>query len=155
MLLTSTVTLSVIVPPPERFADATCRAAHEETGEQWNIGRSHAKRRHFNGKYVQPVQQIGPEPTLANRLLEITIGCGNHTHADANGATAANRFKFLLLKHTEQFHLRLNWQFADFIKKDRAAIGKFEEIFYRPIDTSRFVSYFWCNNRKCFSEFGA
>ena len=42
---------------------------------------------------------------------------------------AAERFKFAFLQHAQQFGLQVEWQFADFIEKDRAAVGEGEAAF--------------------------
>ena len=101
------------------------RVAKNPTSDSMSARRSRSGGTSI-GKDVQPIEEIGAEPSLANGLLEVSIRGRNDADADADRATAADRFELLLLKHSQQLDLCLERQIANLVQKDRAAIGQFE-----------------------------
>src|SRR6267143_676300 len=61
-----------------------------------------------------------------DRLWEISIRRRDNPNVHLHGPIAAHRFKLTLLKNAQQLDLRAKRQLADFIEKDRAAIGELE-----------------------------
>src|SRR5262249_1013922 len=64
--------------------------------------------------------------TTADLLFEVAIGCRDNPDVDAHRSTAAYGFEFLFLQNTEQLHLRVERQLADFVEKQRPAVGELE-----------------------------
>ena len=58
--------------------------------------------------------------------LQVAIAGGNDAHINLNSAAAAQRFELVLLKDPQQFDLRVEGEFADFIEKKAAAVGQFK-----------------------------
>ena len=60
---------------------------------------------------------------MANHLLEILVGRGDHSHVHRRrAAAAAQPFNLLLLERSEQFGLQFQRQVADFVQEQRAAV---------------------------------
>src|SRR5271168_2722507 len=92
--------------------------------EDRNVGLALAQRRHFDGKYVEPVVEILAELPGANRPLEVTIAGRDDADADAVGGVVADRFELALFQHPQQLGLHLERKISHFIEKQRAAIGE-------------------------------
>ena len=57
--------------------------------------------RHFHGKDIEPVEEIGPKSTASHRLLEVTIGCRDDPDIDFDGLAAADPLELPFLKHAQ------------------------------------------------------
>ncbi len=82
--------------------------------------------RHVEGKDVQPVVEIGPEPAGGNRLLEIAVGGRDETNIDRDRLCGAEAFDLAGLQHAKQLHLELFGKLPDFVEEDRAAVRQLE-----------------------------
>jgi hypothetical protein len=51
-----------------------------------------------DGKYVEPVEQVFPEPALFDLFLQIPVAGRDDPHIDLDGAGAAQTLKLALLK---------------------------------------------------------
>jgi hypothetical protein len=58
--------------------------------------------------------------------LQVAVRRGQHAHTHSNRMTAADAFKFPLLQHAQERHLRLNREVADLVQEDGAAMGRFK-----------------------------
>src|SRR5208337_2077379 len=58
-----------------------------------------AQRRYFNGKYVEPIEEIAPKAAGFNGGLQVTIGGGNHPHVSPNRLISTQTLKFVILQH--------------------------------------------------------
>ena len=83
-----------------------------------------AQRRQLDRKNVEPVIKILAEFSFLRRLLQIPVGGGDHADIDFLRPRAAHGLKLPFLKHAQQLHLKLHRQLADFVEKDRAAVGE-------------------------------
>src|SRR5262249_15537193 len=63
---------------------------------------------------------------VRNTALQVTISRSDHTDIGVNSTVAAYSLEFFFLKDSHQCHLRFCCQLADFIEKDRSAMGSFE-----------------------------
>ena len=63
------------------------------------------KRRHLNGKDVQPVKQVAAERTRCDRGLQVAIGGGDHPHIGPNGSGSSDALKFAFLKNPQKSDL--------------------------------------------------
>src|SRR5688572_5089948 len=88
-----------------------------------NIFFALTQRRQSDRKDVKPVVEVRTERALTYRFLHISISGGDNTHVNFYCVTSSYAFKFTLLEHTQQFRLQVNRQFANFVEKDRSAIG--------------------------------
>ena len=60
-------------------------------------------------------EKIGAKTSFLNSLVEVAVGGGNDAHVNLYGATAAQLLEFVFLKDSQQFNLRVQREFADFI----------------------------------------
>ncbi|MDT4866107.1 hypothetical protein FQZ97_1009440 [compost metagenome] len=75
---------------------------------------------------IETVIKIFAEKPLSDELTQILVGCSHDAHIGFDRRATANCHIFALLQHTQQACLRFHWHIADFIKKQRAAIGLFK-----------------------------
>src|SRR5437773_1215606 len=94
----------------------------EMASQQWNIDGTVAKSRDHDGKHIQPVKEIWPEASFGNHHPEVRVRCSDDPHIHRDRLTAADTVDESVLKHPEQFGLRLERQFTDFVQKKRAAV---------------------------------
>src|SRR5262249_19041326 len=92
--------------------------------ELWNILPSLAQRRQADRKNMQPVIQVLAKILVLDLLKEVAIRRSNDAHVHPHRRVAAHAIEFTLLQNAEQLDLGFRRQFADFVEKDRAAIGQ-------------------------------
>jgi len=108
------------------FADFKIVVGNNAIKELRNVCSALPERRHDNGKHIQPVKQIFPEPAVFDLVLQIPVGGGNDPDIRFIGTGTSQSLKFSILNNPQQFALQLQRYLADFIKKDGAAVGQFE-----------------------------
>ena len=72
---------------------------------------------------VQAIVEVLSEAAVAHGFDDVDIGGGDDTHVDFLCRRATHRNNLAILKHTQQFDLHSQRQFADFVEEDGAAIG--------------------------------
>ncbi|OQA03053.1 MAG: hypothetical protein BWY69_00684 [Planctomycetes bacterium ADurb.Bin401] len=95
-------------------------------GKEHNIVFSFAQRREENRKNVNSVIKVFPEKFFFNLLLEIFISSDDDSHITLYCINASNTFELLELYNSKQFDLEIHREIANFVKKDRSAVGFFE-----------------------------
>jgi hypothetical protein len=83
-----------------------------------------AQRRNRDGKDGQPVIQIFSEATGGDLTFEVAVGRCDQAHIHAPRALFADALELALLQHAQQFALQLERDLANFIQKQRPAVGQ-------------------------------
>ena len=78
---------------------------------------------HIDADDVEPEIQVFPETLFASLVPEVTIGGRQHPHINMNRRIRTNPLHLALLESAQKLGLQRNGHFADFIKKERSAIG--------------------------------
>ena len=78
------------------------------------------------GKYIQPVEQVFPEPALPDLFLQVPVGGRYDPHIDLDGLWAAQPFEFSVLDDPKQLGLKFHRHLADLVEEQGAVVGKFE-----------------------------
>ena len=86
----------------------------------------HPQRRDCQRQDVKAIEQILPEMPALHAIEQFAIGRGDDADVDLHRFTPADRLDGAFLQCAEQLHLRRQWQFRDFVEKQRAA-GGFDE----------------------------
>ena len=114
-------------------ADLHARAAvlAAEFGEEFarqerDVLLALAQRRHEERHHVEAVEEIFAEVALGDLLFEILVGGGNQADVDAQGLCAADRREQLVVEGAEHLGLRFEAHVADFVQKQRTAVGAFQ-----------------------------
>ncbi len=81
----------------------------------------------MDGKGVQAVVKVAAETSRLHVAFEVAIGRRNDADVDLARTRGAERAKFALLQHAQKFDLKGRRGFADFVEKDRPAVGQFEQ----------------------------
>ena len=95
----------------EAFDKGVGRAARRRSPRSRNGGTR-------NGKDIQPVKEVFAKFPFAHHAVKIAIGGGDDAHVHLARACAAERFEFAFLQHAQQFGLKVQRQFADFIEEN-------------------------------------
>lgn len=85
-----------------------------------------AQRRNGDGKDVQAIIEVLPKSPRFHFRLQIPIGRRDDPNVDFARSFLAHSFVLPFLQHAQKFALHLQWNFTDFIQKQRAAVGRFK-----------------------------
>jgi len=99
------------------------RPAQEVVGEERDVGRPVAQRRHLDRDHVDPPEEVGAKPARGHESLEVLVGGEDDAGIDRVGPRAADRLELQRLQHAQQLHLERRRRRADLVEKDRAAVG--------------------------------
>src|SRR4051812_14288764 len=128
----------------ERLLVHLAEMAQKTPDEQRDIFLPLAQRRHRQVDNVEAKVEVVPEFSLGHELLEILVRGRHQSNVSAQGLVAADPFEgALFADYAKQFYLRARVDLADFIEKDRSAIGLLEPpnpTFVRPGESTPLVS---------------
>ena len=85
-----------------------------------------AQRRDAKGKFVQPVEQVGPQPSRRHGRIQILVARRQHAHVNLDGLRAADAAKGLFLQGPEHFGLRGQRHVQNLVQEEGAAVGQFK-----------------------------
>src|SRR5689334_16073404 len=88
-----------------------------------------AQRRQAEFDRVQAVIEIGAEQASLHEFLQVAMRCANHSCVHWLCLVAAQALERPLLQDSQQLYLQTGRQFANFIEKDRAALGSLKTAF--------------------------
>src|SRR5580700_3179053 len=91
-----------------------------------NVVPSFAQWRDTNRKHIQAIVQVHPESSFRCHVLKMLIRRRDDPRIDSSGMRASEPFELLLLDRAEELGLQFDWQIADFVEKQRAAVGRLE-----------------------------
>src|SRR5205807_4164789 len=97
--------------------------------QQWNILAPLSKRRHGERDDVETIVEVLTKCALTDGFFEVSVGRGNQSDINLERARPTDALELSLLKHAQQFGLQERRHLADFIQKERAAVGHFELAF--------------------------
>src|SRR5262249_20341598 len=66
------------------------------------------------------------EGSVLDRRFEVAMGCSDHTHVGASRVRRSDSLELALLQHPQQLALHVEWQIANFIEEQGAAVRQFE-----------------------------
>ncbi len=92
-------------------------------GQERDIAGPLAQGRQFDVDHVDAVEEILAEAALGHRLRQVVVRGENDARIDAMRLIPADGFELELLQHAQQLHLQARAGGADFVEKNRAAIG--------------------------------
>src|SRR5438128_5777485 len=78
---------------------------------------------------IQAVKQVFAETAARDHLRQMAVGGGNHPYINVARGARTEHFVSPILQHAEHLDLRVWIEVADFIEKDRAAVGHLESPF--------------------------
>ena len=82
----------------------------------------------MHGDNVEAEVQVLAECAVAICRLQVAIGSCDHTDVHIELFVAADRADFLLLQYAQQFCLHFQRKLANFVQKNRAAVGCLEKV---------------------------
>src|ERR1041384_6878171 len=88
---------------------------------------STAQWRHHHMHDVQTIEEIFAESSFFEFLAQVPIGRRNDPHIDLDRFISSNGGETLFLKHSQQLHLKMERQLADFVQKNRPLISLLEK----------------------------
>src|SRR5215468_3939666 len=108
--------------------------------QQRNVLPSLAQRGNGNGIDVEPIEQILPEPSRRNLVIQFAVGCRNDSDLDLDRARTADSLELTFLENPQQLRLRARRQLAHFVEQYRATVGKLKSAFALSVRTCKGAS---------------
>src|SRR5580692_5561128 len=102
------------------------KSANEVFDQDRNIGCSLVQRGHFDRHNIQPVKEVLAKVTFAYELIQIAMGCGQHSNIYGNWFITPNAFDLALLQHSQQCNLNIRRQVPHFIQKNGPPVRGFK-----------------------------
>ncbi len=96
-----------------------------------NIAGSVPQGRYGKSRHVQAKEEILPKPSGAYGCPEIDVRRRNKADIDGGWRTRAETHHLALLQNAQQLHLKEKRNVADFVEKERAAVGGLEPAGFR------------------------
>src|ERR1700722_3641543 len=93
------------------------------TREKGDILFTLAQWRDHERNDVEAIEEIFAKISFGNLLFQIFISRGYDSHVYGNGIVTSHGDEALLFERAQNFRLRLQAHVADFIQKQRSAIG--------------------------------
>src|SRR5215813_8908315 len=87
---------------------------------------SFPQRRKHNFDDGKPEVQIFPELAFFDGLVQVAMGCGNHSTVHRDGFPSSDAFDHFFLKEAQYLDLQLRCEVADFIQKEGPALRVLE-----------------------------
>ena len=109
------------------FASSGSIFFEEVIGEERNVFAALAQSGHANGNDVKAVIEVLAEGALSYLAVEISVGGCDDADVDGNFAGAADGTHGAFLQNAQQLDLHRHGHLADFVQKDGALVGDFEE----------------------------
>ncbi len=102
-------------------------ALAEPVHEHGNIAAALAQGGDVHRDDVEAEVKIFAEGPVLVGGFEIAVGGGDDAHVHFDALVAAHGTHFFFLQHAQQLGLQFEWQFADFVEEDGAAVGRLEQ----------------------------
>ena len=100
---------------------------HQEvTHQQGNVFGTLTEIGNANSDDVQTMKKIFAETSIGNQCFEILMRCCNDAHIDLDRGCAAHPVELAVLQYAQQSCLKVCRHVADFVEKQRAAVGLLE-----------------------------
>ena len=115
------------------LAELPGEARYEKLREGDDVAVAVAQWRNDDGEDVQAVIEVFAESPLRGHLHELAVRGRDDADVDFDLLVRADPLDGALLQDAQQLGLHRQREFADFVEKDRAAVGLFESPFPRPV----------------------
>lgn len=102
-------------------------SGQEVHGQVENILAALPQRRQSQGDHVEPEEEILAESSRLYFCLEVLVGSRDNAYVDGAWMAFAQPSYLALLKDSQQAHLRGGRDVADFVQKQGAVVGRFEQ----------------------------
>ncbi len=96
-------------------------------GQKRHVLQLIPERRQFDFKGVDAIPKIFAELAGRDHFVQMPVGGADHAHIAGERLVIAHAADLAAFQEAEQFGLERLGQFADFIQKERAAIGQFNK----------------------------
>src|ERR1043165_3468205 len=103
----------------------------EILGHRGNVFNPFAQRRERERYRTDAKIKIVAEPLLTDQLAHVLMRGRDQPHVDLAIAHVADAAKTFLFQHLQELWLDLQIDVADFVEKDRAAMGHFKQSLLR------------------------
>jgi hypothetical protein len=108
-------------------ADGKITGTEEALGQRFDIFDALTQGGHVDVEDVEAMEEVEAESAGCDILFERKIGGSDDPRVDNALAGTAKAEPRLAIEHAEEFCLNTRIQLANFIKKDRAPVGSFEQ----------------------------
>ena len=125
-----------LTDPAERLPDLARGLARAVLGEERDVLGPLPQRRHPDREHVEPEEEVGAEPPLAHRFLQVPVRGRYHAGVRPQRLAAAHPLELALLQHAQQGDLDRRRQLAHLVEEDRAP-GRQLEAAPPPLERAR------------------
>src|SRR5579871_3088543 len=108
------------------YAELLRASSEEMTREERNVFGALAQAGQAQPDDVEAVIEVVAKRALANALVEILVGCGDHAHVHLHLLVAADAVEAAVGQNAQQPGLQFRGHVADLVEKKRAALGLLE-----------------------------
>src|SRR5205814_4876192 len=109
----------------------------KEACQNHRISKPLAQRGHPHGDLIQTVIEVLAKAALGHHAIEVLVCCANDPHVDLHRLSTANALNDLVLQEPQQLYLHRQWDIADFVEKQSAAVGTFDSADVLPQGTGK------------------
>ncbi len=82
--------------------------------------------RYRKHQHAQAVVEVLPEGSLGDGRFQIPVGGRDHPDIQFDNVFSSQGFDFIILEDAQQFGLKMQGHFTDFIQEDGTAVGQFK-----------------------------
>ena len=116
-----------------RFGDAfgldaqlLCTLLQKVARQHRDVFASLTQRRQAQANHIQAVEQVLTEHAIFDAFFQVLVSGGDHAHIGLDGAVTAHAVIVAIAQHPQQTGLQVKRHVANFIQKERAALGLFK-----------------------------
>src|SRR5262249_6344160 len=107
-----------------RLAHAPAEVVQEVPDQVGDVLAALAQRRDVDREHVGREEEVGPDPALAACGRQVLVGGRDHAYVHGNDFATADALDGAFLERPQEQYLRLGRQLADFVQKERPAVGQ-------------------------------
>src|SRR5205807_10559198 len=113
----------------DRAAGLLAIFLYEVLGQFGDVFATITQRRQFHRNNRDAIEQVFAEGSLLDERREVSIRRRDYARVHFSFFVRADGAHLPLLQHAQEFYLHSRRHFTDFIEKDRALLGRFEQTF--------------------------
>src|SRR5260370_27166349 len=108
------------------LADPQLELVHQELDQQRDVVASFSQSWQSNRKHVEPIVEILAEFFLSDFFAQVAIRGGDDAHVHSDWRSPAHTIELAFLENAKQLNLGFCGEFANFVQKNRSAVGQLE-----------------------------
>ena len=108
----------------EPFPAGVGELFHDRAGNLRDVDLTLRKAWHMYREHIDPIIEIGPECTFIDTRLDVLVRGADQSEVDLDFMIAAHPLNLAVFKNAQELGLQWQRHVTDFVKEQRAALGK-------------------------------